>query len=187
MSSIDVDPNSFLPALNIEAYSDAWQETTAVHEPQCRAWAFNATFDVLHHPALVDNHAEISEDYVQGILNQTIVERLELFSFAMQQNRSSMSNHCAVPVSPVTGVLHSKKQLRLRTVQTIFQKLPGHIPGLTVVWAPMRSGSGNSFTSHALFKQFLDKSTNDRSAMANPNLLLRVDVRQCSDEAQPKK
>ena len=75
MSSMDVDPNLFLPAQAIEAYSDAWQETTAVHEPQCRSWAFNATFDVLHHPALVDNHAEISEDYVQGILNQTIVER----------------------------------------------------------------------------------------------------------------
>ena len=161
MSSMDVDPNLFLPAQAIEAYSDAWQETTAVHEPQCRAWAFNATFDVLHHPALVDNHAEISEDYVQGILNQTIVERLELFSFAMQQNRSSMSNHCAVPVSPVTGVLRSNKPLRLRTVRTIFQKFPGHIPGLTVVWAPMRSGSGNSFTSHALFKQFLDKSSID--------------------------
>jgi hypothetical protein len=159
----DVDPNLFL-RVDIEAYSDAWQEITAAHEPQCRSWAFNATFDVLHHPALVDDHVEISEDYVQGTLNhQTVVKRLELFSFAMPQNRSSMSNHCAVPV---TGVLRSKTPLRLRTVRTIFQKIPGHntrhIPGLTV-----DPKSGNFVCISCLvqgFMQFLDRSTKDRSA-----------------------
>ena len=168
----DVDPNLFL-RVDIEAYSDAWQETIAAHEPQCRSWAFNATFDVLHHPALVDDHPEISEIYVQGTLNQTVLKRLELFSFAMPQNRSSISNYCAVPV---TGVLHSEKQLKLRTVRTIFQNFPGHNPGLTVVWMPMRSGSRNSFTSHALFKQFLGKSTKDKLAAVNLNLLLCIDV-----------
>ena len=49
-----VDPE-LLVQVDIEAYSDAWQATIAANEPQCRSWAFNAAFDVLHHPVLMES------------------------------------------------------------------------------------------------------------------------------------
>ncbi len=73
-------------------------------------------------PALVNDRAEVSENHIRGTLNQSVVNGLELFSFAMPHNRSSLSDHCAVPV---TGVLNCKKPLRLPTVQSVFHYLPG--------------------------------------------------------------
>ena len=175
----DVDPNLFL-RVDIAGNSDAQQATIADHEPRSRSWTFTATFDPLQHPDLVVDCAEVSENHVRGTLDQTVVDGLELFSFAMPQNRSSLRTHPAVHV---TGVLNNKVPLRLRTVQSIFRDQPG----LTVIWTPIHSGPGISSTSHDSFKQFLDKSTKDRSATANPNLLLRVDVRRGSDDAQPRK
>ena len=174
-----VDPNLFL-RVDIKGNSDAQQATIAAHEPQCRTWTFTTMFDPLHHPDLVDDCAEVSGNHVRGTLNRTLVNSVEIFSFAMPQNRSSLSTHPAVPV---IGVLNNKVPLRLRTVQSIFRDQPG----LTVIWTPIHSGPGISSTSHDSFKQFLDKSTKDRSATANPNLLLRVDVRRGSDDAQPRK
>jgi hypothetical protein len=105
---------------------------------------------------------------------------LDLFSFAMPQKQSNFRHHHAVPV---TGVLNSKNQLRMRLVQSIF----GAHQGLTVIWTPMHTGTGTLFTSHSSFKEFEDKSTKDRSSMANPNLLLRVDIRGGIDQALPRK
>ena len=81
----------------------------------------------------------------------------------------------------MTGVLHCKGPSRMRTVRSIFREQEG----LTVCWTPIHSGSGNSATSHASFKDFLGNSTKDRLTPANPNLLLCVDVAGTSDEEQP--
>ncbi len=59
-------------------------------------------------------------------------------------------------------------------VVTIFV---GNLPDLTMMWAPLYSVAGKSFTSHASYKEYLEKSAKDTSKTANPNLLLiHVDV-----------
>ena len=175
----DVDPNLFL-RVDIAGNSDAQQPSIAAHEPRSRSWTFTAMFDPLHHPDLVHDCAEVSENHVRGTLNHTDVNGVEIFSFAMPQNRSSLSTHPAVPV---TGVLNDQVPRRLRTVQSVFR----NHPGLTVIWTPIYPGSGIPFTGHASFREFLDKSTKDLSCTANPNSLFRVDVRAGSDDARPRK
>ncbi len=74
-------------------------------------------------------------NHVCSTLNQPVVKRLDIFSFAMPHNRSTLSDHR--PAVPVTGVLNCKKPLRLRTVQSVFH----YLPGLNVIWTPIHSGS----------------------------------------------
>ena len=115
----DVDA-SLYHRVDIEGNSDARQETIATHEEKYAAWKFTATFDPSLHPELVitvNDRCEVSEDYIGGILNQTIVKRLALFSFAVPLNLSSLSNH---PPVHVTGMLRSHTMLRRRTVKTVF-------------------------------------------------------------------
>jgi hypothetical protein len=120
MSSKDtgphVDPNLFL-RVDIEGDSDAHQATIASNETQCRSWTFNASFDLFLNPDLVDSSAEVAENIVRATLDQsyyqTVEKRVELFSFAMPQNRSSFINP---RVMTVTGVLHFKGPFRMRAV-----------------------------------------------------------------------
>jgi hypothetical protein len=83
------------------------------------------------------------------------VKDVDFFSFAVPQILSSFFDTQAMPV---TGVLNSKKPIRLLTVQSIFQSL--HPKDLSVRRMPIRLGHGNSFTAHNSFQQFLRKSTN---------------------------
>jgi hypothetical protein len=183
-SGSNVDSASFL-RVDIEGDSDAQLAPIASNEPQSRTWIFNVTFDYFAHPALVYARPEDAASYVRATLNQTFVKDVDLFSFAVPQILSSFFDTQAMPV---TGVLYSKKPIRLRTVRSIFQSL--HPLDLSVRWVPIRLpvGHGNSFTSHDSFQQFLRKST--KEITANPNLLLRVDVTRSSDfsdEHRPKR
>jgi hypothetical protein len=153
-----VDPDLFL-RVDIEGDSDVHQATIASNESRYGSWTFNALFCLFLNPALVDSSAEVAENIVRATLNQShyqIVEkRVQLFSFAMPQNRSSGIDPRGMTV---TGVLNCKVPLRMRTVRSIFLERQG----LTVCWTPIHSGSGISVTSYASFQDFLGKSTKDK-------------------------
>jgi len=171
----DVDPDLFL-RVDIEGDSDAHQATIASNEHRCRSWTFKASFDLFLNPDLVDSSAEVAENIVRATLDQsyyqTVEKKVDLFSFAMPQNRSSFIHPRGMTV---TGILQCKGPFRMRAVRSIFREREG----VTVCWTPVHSGSGISTTSHALFKDFFNP--------ANPDLLLRVDVTGSSDKAQPQK
>ena len=183
----DVDANLYL-RVDIHGNSDAMQETIATLEEKYLAWKFTATFDPSFHPDLVqvvNDRCQVSEDYIVGLLNQTIVQRLAHFSFTVPEKISCLSNHTAVHV---TGMLRSRTtQLRRRTVEVIFPKCAG----LTLHFMPLQAGRGFLVTSHPEFTEYLDTSSTDRAetedAGANPNLLFRVNVRDETDDAQPRK
>ena len=55
-------------------------------------------------------------------------------------------------------------------------------------YTPLNMGRGTAFTSHKEFVEYIRTSTKDRAeAIANPNLLFRVDISEKTDSAQPKK
>jgi len=177
------------PAVNPDLYvrvdimgnCDAWQATTAADETKCRSWAFDALLDPLIHPALVSDRHEVAADSIKKMLNMDVVNGLIFFSFAMPQDRSSTSDYRAVPV---TGVLNSKEVVRLRTVSSIF---PADIH---VIWKPIRSGRGISFTTTQVYTDYLAKCTKEKtesSDATNPDFLIRVDVKGGSDDVHPKK
>jgi hypothetical protein len=81
----DVDASLFL-RVDIEGNSDAKQETIAMHEEKYTAWKFTAIFYSSLHPELVqivNDHLEVSDDYIRGLLNPTIVPGLAFFSLAV--------------------------------------------------------------------------------------------------------
>jgi hypothetical protein len=150
-------------------------------ETRCRSWAFDALLDPSIHPALVSDRHEVAADYIKKMLNMDVVNGLIFFSFAMPQDRSSTSDYRAVPV---TGVLNSKEVVRLRTVSSIF---PADIH---VIWKPIRSGRGISFTTTQVYTEYLAKCTKEKtesSDATNPAFLIRVDVKGSSDDVHPKK
>ncbi len=108
--------------MDIEGDSDAHQATIASKEHRARSLTFNATFDLVAHPALVSAGLEdhCAEIFVRAALNQTGVDAMELFSFAIPQT-SRLSSFIDLQGMAVTGALNSKKLLRLRTVQTLFR------------------------------------------------------------------
>jgi hypothetical protein len=187
--SLDVDASLWM-RVDIVGNSDAKPETISAHEGICRAWEFTAAFDPSHHKELItalNDRCEVSEDYIVGLLNQTTVQSLDLFSFAVPLNFSSLSNHPAMAPAvhcvQVEGFLRSHKVLRRRTLQAVFPDTAG----LTLHFKPIQMGHGNSFTSHPAYADYLKKSTKDRAEAMNPNLLFRVDVRGTTDDAQPRK
>jgi hypothetical protein len=150
-------------------------------ETKCRSWAFDALLDPSIHPALVSDRHEVAADYIKKMINMNVVNGLIFFSFAMPQDRSSTSDYRAVPV---TGVLNSKEVVRLRTVSSIF---PADIH---VIWKPIRSGRGISFTTTQVYTEYLAKCTKEKtesSDATNPAFLIRVDVKGSSDDVHPKK
>ena len=187
----DVDASLFL-RVDIEGNSDAKQETISKHEEKYPAWKFTAIFDSSLHPELVqivNDRLEVSDDYIRGLLNPTIVPGLAFFSFAVPLNLSNLRHPPSVESVHVTGMLRCKatRQIRRRTVEAIFPELDG----LTSHFMPIQMGRGNSFTLHQEFEEYLKKSTKDRAeaadAGADPNLLFRVDVSGTTDDAQPRK
>ncbi len=78
----DVDERLWMLA-DIEGNSDDQQETIASNKERYHAWKFTSTFDASLHPDLaqvVDDLCEVLEDYIGGLLIQTIVKSLALFS-----------------------------------------------------------------------------------------------------------
>ena len=175
-----VNPNLYV-SVDILGNSDARQATIAADETKCRSWAFDALLDPSIHPAIVSDSHEVAADYIKKRLNMDVVNGLVFFSFAMAQDRSSTSDHRAVPV---TGVLNSKEVVRLRTVSSIF---PADI---NVIWKPIRSGRGISFTTTQVYTEYLAKCTKEKtesSDATNPDFLIRVDVKGGIDDVHPKK
>ena len=187
----DVDASLFL-RVDIEGNSDTKQETIATHEEKYPAWKFTAIFDSSLHPELVqivNDRLEVSDDYICGLLNPTIVSGLAFFSFAVPLNLSNLRHPPSVEAVHVTGMLrcNATRQIRRRTVEAIFPECDG----LTSHFTPIQMGRGKSFTLHQEFAEYLNKSTKDRAEAADagsdPNLLFRVDVRGTTDDAQPRK
>jgi hypothetical protein len=175
-----VNPNLYV-RVDIMGNSDARQATIAADETRCRSWAFDALLDPSIHPALVSDRDEDGTDYIKKKINMDVVNGLAFFSFAMPQGRSSTSDHRAVPV---TGVLTSTQVVRLRTVSSIF---PADIK---VVWKPILSGRGISFTTSQVYTEYLAKCTKEKSESSdatNLDFLIRVDVKGGSDDVHPKK
>ncbi len=107
-----MDASLFL-RVDIEGNSDAKQETISKREEKYPAWKFTAIFD--HdsslHPELVqivNDHLEVSDDYIRGLLNPTIVPGLAFFSFAVPLNLSNLRYPPSVESVHVTGMLRCK-------------------------------------------------------------------------------
>jgi hypothetical protein len=185
MSSKDMGPDVPLRLrIDIEGNSEARPATISAHEEKCRPWAFTATFDPSLHTELitiVNDRREVSPDYIGGLLNRTLVETLDLLTFAVPLHPSSLINTRAVHV---TGFLKNSSAMRRRTVEEVFPACAG----LTVIYEPIHMGRGAPFASHRAFTEYIEKSTNDRAeATANPNILFRVDISGITDNVQPKK
>ena len=157
----------------------------AAHEPRTRAWAFDAEFYSSIHPALVSDSDEIAANYIQEMLNTSLVARTVFFSFAMPSKRSGDSELGSHGTVFVTGVLNSQDILRLRTVRSIF---PANIP---VIWTPssLQTGRGFSFTTCPKYLEYFNNCSKELegSDSINPDALIRVDVRGDSDDVRPKK
>ena len=172
-----VDPNLYV-RVDVVGDSDAKQATISAMETRSRAWTFKATFAPPLHPALVSNCNKVAADYIQDMLNMRVVDGLVYFSFALPSERSELGSHGAVFV---TGMLNGQDSLRLRTVRSIFP------PDLPVIWTPIQSGRGISFTSSSLYTEYVKKCSNESSDSTNPDSLIRVDVRGVIDDVRPKK
>jgi hypothetical protein len=109
------------------------------------------------------------------MLNMALVDSMVCFSFAMPSKRSGDSDGRVL----VTGVLNSPYSVRLRTVRSIF---PANLP---VIWTPMQTGRGISFTTCSKYTEFVENCSKEGSDSTNP--LIRVDVRGSSDDVRPKK
>ena len=179
-----VNPNLYV-RVDIMGNSDARQATIAADETRCRSWAFDALLEPSIHPALFSARNEDAAEYIKKRINMDVVNGLAFFSFAIPQDRSSTSEHRAVTAVPVTGVLNSTQVVRLRTVSSIF---PADIP---VIWKPIQSGRGISFTTTRVYTEYLAKCTKERTessdATKNPDFLIRVDVKGGSDDVHAKK
>ena len=180
----DVDARLY-QRIDIEGNSDARQENTFENEEKFRPWKFTATFDPSIHKELVRvvderlGGREVSTDYIASLLNPTIVASSELLTFAVEAASLDLSK-----MITVQGFLKGRSQIRRRTVQEVFRDRPG----LTVDYTPLNMGRGTAFTSHEEFVEYIRTSTKDRAeAIANPNLLFRVDIRRETDSAPPKK
>ncbi len=106
----DVDASLFL-RVDVEGNSDAKQETISTHEEKYPAWKFTAIFYSSLHPELVqivNDHLEVSDDYIRGLLNPTIVSGLAFFSFAVPLNLSNLRYPPSVESVHVTGMLRCK-------------------------------------------------------------------------------
>jgi hypothetical protein len=71
----DVEENLHLQ-VDIVGNSDVKQETIATHEDRYAAWKFTAIFDPSLHPYLLNNRCQVSDDYIRGLLNPTIIHQM---------------------------------------------------------------------------------------------------------------
>jgi hypothetical protein len=131
---------------------------------RARAWILDAVFDVHSHPHLVsanDDETAISQAYVTSIFDSRAsyigrtMKGLDLFSFSLPANRSSLANKNAVPV---VAILHGTHEISLQTVQALF----GRMEGLWTSWTPLYFGPGTLYKAledHAMYQTFLDTSS----------------------------
>ncbi len=96
MSSKDTSPHvdsNLLLRVDIEGDSDVPQACIASEESLCQSWTFNTSFDYFLYHDLVESSPEVEESIVRSTINQshyqTVEKKVELFSFAMPQKRSS--------------------------------------------------------------------------------------------------
>ncbi len=124
----------------------------------------------------ISDSGEIAVNYIQEMLSMALVDRMVFLSFAMPSKRSGD------PVFvPVTGVLNSPDILRLQAVRFIF---PASLP---VIWTPMQTGRGISFTICPKYFEHFKNCSKEGSNSTYPDALIRVDVRGGSDDVRQKK
>ena len=131
---------------------------------RARAWVLDALFDVRSHPHLVstNNHeTAISPAYVTKIFEgcEKYIARnmkgVDLLSFSLPTDRSSLANKDAVPV---VALVHGTREISLSTVQAMF----GRSEGLWTSWTPLYFGPGTQYRAledHAMYKYFLKPSS----------------------------
>ena len=98
---------------------------------RARAWVLDAVFDVHSHPHLVstnNNETAISPAYVTKIFEgcekfiASNMRGVDLISFSLPTDRSSLANKNAVPV---VAIVHGTHEISLPTVQAMFGRSEG--------------------------------------------------------------
>jgi hypothetical protein len=83
------------------------------------SWEFTATFDPLLQTELVrivNEHREVSIDYIDGLLNRNIIQSSKRLTFAVPLDIPSL---ISTPAVHVAGVLKHRSQIRRRTDQEV--------------------------------------------------------------------
>ena len=184
-STLQADPITHI-RVDYIGNSGTRQATIAKLRERSRIWKFDRVINFLLHPGLINEHKMFHNYLRHHILSGNSVweqsaDAWELVSYAMQKDCSSVLNGCPVPVHGI--FVHRKGDVR----QQSFQGILDCIPGLDVTWTPVYVGQGGgNFASTGVYKDFLDTSTTDL-ADPNPDLMIRVDVRGNSYNAQAQK
>ena len=167
--------------------SEARQLVIHKDDERAKAWKFEAVIDVTHHTDLVAARGEDLWEYFRLHILERNPDweiknaKFDLFSYSVPRNICNEHGICSR--FPVTGYLrHGSRAMRRREVQGM---LDG-IPGLTVNWSAVHTGSGGSLASNAEYKMFLEKSTKD-SLNPDTNLRIRVDVSERTDAPAKKR
>ena len=150
---------------------------------RARAWILDAVIDINSHPRLVNDSgsdtSKLSHEYVHSIFDRSYsfmtdtlktMRGLDVISFSMPKDRSSL---CYKDAVPVTGIMHGTHEISLDTVKAMF----GRIDGFIAAWTPMHFGPGlpcKAITDHAMYKAFLDTSS---PIPTDPITNIRVDFR----------